>query len=1286
MSASTLLLLRTKIRDQTHADETLCLQHLLENNLLTTQDRQTAERQALDVVEKCRENPNDNGLLDAFLLEYSLSTQEGVALMCLAEALLRVPDSATKDRLISEKILSGDWGSHRGQSENLFVNAATWGMILTGGLVRVDANIAGDPSGWLRTLVGRVGEPAVRFGVMQSMKLMGQQYVLGRNISSAIKRGKKDNPQGTRFSFDMLGEGARTASHAREYFDAYMNAIKTIGASNNSNDVFIADGISVKLTALHPRYEYHQRERVLCELIPLVTELAVEAKRYNIGFTIDAEEAARLDIELDIFEQLAHDPALANWDGLGFVLQAYQKRALAVADWLVELAKQSQRRIMVRLVKGAYWDAEIKHAQEMGYEDYPVFTRKANTDLSYQVCAARLLTNNDVVYPQFATHNAYTAVMILQLAASLGADGNFEFQRLHGMGDLLYTYLAEEGNNAIPLRVYAPVGAHADLLPYLVRRLLENGANCSFVNQFLDKNILAKEIVGRVEQDVMELPGSRHSKIPIPRDIFKFAGEQRDNSRGFDLDDPDTAKYFSRKVDEVKSKKNHAGPIISGRMRDSETYSITSPANRDVVVGHCCDAGVIDVEDALSAAAKAQKDWHNIGYSARALILNKAADIFEERTAELCALISLEAGRTLTDGVSEVREAVDFCRYYSLQFCALQVDTRNEHAKDNQKIAQGRGVFVCISPWNFPLAIFVGQIAAALVTGNTVIAKPAEQSPLIAAVAVAILHQAGVPVEVLHMLCGTGAKLGPLLLADKRVAGVAFTGSSQTAKRIQANLLDRDGEVPPLIAETGGQNVMIVDSTALHEQVVDDVIQSAFLSAGQRCSALRVLFVQDDVADNVIAMLKGAIEFLNIGEPWKLSSDIGPVIDAQALDVLNAHVSRMHKESIFIGSAKLSHTLPSGHYFKPHIFEIDSMSRLTDEVFGPILHVIRYQSSELNNVIKQINDSGYGLTLGVHSRLNSFTDEVFNETRVGNTYVNRNMVGAVVGVNPFGGQGLSGTGFKAGGPHYLLRFCNLWASNNSSFTGEKVKVTNLSKTNITTKNQQLAINFERISQVQQTWNHLSGEKRLDALKNIVTELDQPLLEAKVYDATLEAYVEYIFNELINFTSPIHLPGPTGESNQLSLGGRGIFLLVVYQKDFEHNFLLSLAALAAGNALVIVPCSDEAINTAQMLKTLLSHQLPEHLITADFEHRNIESLIANRNVLGVTAYHQAELIAPVVKREGAIIPFVECLSRKFILLPFASEKTKTNNVVATGGNAFLLNLTEERSPTEAEPQG
>ncbi len=1038
-SNATLDALRADILCGTHAPEEQVVAQLLTQTSLTLAQRQGIERRARELVVSCRSNSDSAGTLDAFLQEFGLSNREGVALMCLAEALLRVPDDDTADKLIAEKISSGNWSSHKGHSPSNFVNASIWGLMLTGRFVALDRQVEMDTGGYVKKLVHRVGEPVVRSAVLQAMRIMGGQYVLGRTVPEALQRGAADNPGGTRYSFDMLGEGARTDADAQRYFSAYREAIDVVGrAGMDSTDggVEQAHGISVKLSALHPRYQYSQRETVIGELLPRLKSLCVMARSHNMGLSIDAEECNRLNLSLDLFQHLAQDEDLEAWNGLGFVLQAYQKTAPQVADWLVELARNTNRRIMVRLVKGAYWDSEIKYAQQQGYADYPVYSRKSHTDLCYQVCAETLLSAPEQVFSQFATHNAYTVALVSDLCRRArtehGESVSFEFQRLHGMGQLLYEQVKQQQGD-LPLRVYAPVGVHKDLLPYLVRRLLENGANSSFVNRFLDAEVPVETLVQDTIAQVENRKPYRHSKIPPPPDLYRFQGEARDNARGIDLDNPVDLAEINASVRACQqnqaAQQRLAEPMVAHFRCDEATHQqqalpIFNPAKPDRVVGYWREAQPDHIRAAISLARGAQPEWNRKGGSARAGLLRNAADLIERHTLELIGLITSEAGRTLNDALSEVREAVDFCRYYALQaeaHFAEPLVLPGPTGEENQLLMQGRGVILCISPWNFPLSIFTGQVVAALASGNAVLAKPAEQTPITAFRAVQLLHEAGIPEAVLHFLPGDGARVGGECLECDELAGVVFTGSLETAQLINRKLASRAGSILPLIAETGGINTMLVDSTALPEQVVDDVIRSAFLSAGQRCSALRVLYLQRDVADSILEMLAGAIRALVLGDPSHIATDVGPVIDAKAQTELLAHIDKLAQQGRLLSRYPEGDMPECGYFVAPHVFELESIRQLPGEVFGPILHVVRYDAKDIDPVLAEINDSGFGLTLGIHTRLEGFASKVVAATRVGNNYINRDMVGAVVGVNPFGGEGLSGTGPKAGGPHYLLR-------------------------------------------------------------------------------------------------------------------------------------------------------------------------------------------------------------------------------------------------------------------------
>jgi RHH-type proline utilization regulon transcriptional repressor/proline dehydrogenase/delta 1-pyrroline-5-carboxylate dehydrogenase len=1012
--------LQARIAQQAYWDEVDCVKHLFQSIELTPQQRARISERAESLISRSRKNKHKRDRFDAFLEQFSLNTTEGIALMCLAEALLRIPDPETADKLIQEKLLQGNWQQYLGQSKSAFVNASTWGLLFSGRLLRFEEGQTNTRK-WLKHFVDRFSEPVVRKAILQAMRMMGNQYILGRSIDAALERLPKEYPGDTLFSFDALGEGARTRADAERHFRDYGQVITRLGEYAHGLEAGQQHGVSIKLSALHPRYQWSQRERVLKELVPKAIELARAARQSGVNLSIDAEEAERLDICLEVFSRLALDEKLKDWSGLGFVLQAYQKRALLTADWLAALAEKRGAALNVRLVKGAYWDREIKRSQQMGLRDYPVFTRKVNTDLSYVVCARRLLdAGTERLYPQFATHNATTIACLFELAG----DRPFELQRLHGMGELLYQQIdpaLSSTRKLPPIRVYAPVGDHPDLLPYLVRRLLENGANSSFVNQFLDESLPVSTMIVDPVSAVEESESLRNSLIPLPEKLF----QRRANSTGLDLENPADADQILEAVRASDFASSYQ-PLINGKAFESSgpAAEVRSPSSRTQLSSYR-EADEACVDAALNGASAAQGAWDGLGGHHRADLIERVATRFEEHKLRLIALISLEAGRTLVDAEAEVREAIDFCYYYAQQARAhfgAPLDLESPTGEENRYSLHGRGIFLCISPWNFPMAIFVGQIAAALAAGNAVIAKPAEQTTLVAIEIIQLMIEAGVPGGILHLLPGDGARLGGKLLTDNRVAGVAFTGSTETARLIHQQLAQRPGPIIPFIAETGGINTMLVDSSALAEQVVDDVVRSAFYSAGQRCSALRVLYLQEDSADQVLEMLYGACDELSIGDPSQLSTDIGPIIDADALGSLQNYVKEAK------GSKQLLHGYDSnrlpkrGFYIGPHIFGVDKLAEVNREIFGPVLHVIRYHREHLDQIIEDINKSGYGLTLGIHSRVEGWAQSIFKRTHVGNTYVNRNMIGAVVGVQPFGGHNLSGTGPKAGGPHYLFQF------------------------------------------------------------------------------------------------------------------------------------------------------------------------------------------------------------------------------------------------------------------------
>ena len=995
--------LRQAVTDAYRRDEVEAVQDMLERAQMSQDERTAADRLARRLVKQVREERRRASGVDALMHEFSLSSEEGIALMCLAEALLRIPDKATRNKLIHDKISGGNWKSHLGNSPSLFVNAAAWGLLVTG-------KLAAAPSGQslgnaLTRIVSKGGEPLILKGVDYAMRMLGKQFVTGQTIEEALKNGKEREKLGYLYSFDMLGEAAMTEADAERYYQDYVNAIHAIGQDAAGKGIYEGNGISVKLSAIHPRYSRAQHDRVMSELLPRLKELFLLGKKYDIGINIDAEEANRLELSLDLMEALVSDPDLAGYHGIGFVVQAYQKRCPFVIDYLIDLARRNNQKLMIRLVKGAYWDSEIKWAQVDGMNGYPTYTRKVHTDISYLACARKLLDAQDAVFPQFATHNAYTLAAIYQM----GKGKQFEHQCLHGMGETLYDQVVGPQNLGRRVRVYAPVGTHETLLAYLVRRLLENGANTSFVNQIVDENISIDTLIRSPFDTLAEQGIHPNNSLPLPRNLY---GNERLNSQGLDLSNESTLQELQTVMNNAAASPLHAVPLLAVAAPTQAAHEVRNPADHSEVVGSAAFVEAAAVPEIIAAAKAAESSWAAVSAAERATMLRRLADLMEAHMPELMALAVREAGKTLNNAIAEVREAVDFCRYYA--------DEAEHTLPEN---SQGVGTIITISPWNFPLAIFTGEVVAALAAGNTVVAKPAEQTSLIAYRAVQLMHEAGIPRNVLQLVLGEG-DVGAALTQDERINGVLFTGSTEVARLINQSLARRSGQ-PVLIAETGGQNAMIVDSTALAEQVCVDVLASAFDSAGQRCSALRILCVQEDVADRMVNMIRGAMDELRVGNPAELSTDIGPVIDAEAQTNLQSHIDRMK------GIAKSSHQIrlpenaDNATFIAPTLFELNNLNDLQREVFGPILHVIRYRADELDQLIDQINAKGYALTGGIHSRIDGTVEHIRRRIEAGNLYVNRNIVGAVVGVQPFGGHGLSGTGPKAGGPFYLQRLSRL---------------------------------------------------------------------------------------------------------------------------------------------------------------------------------------------------------------------------------------------------------------------
>ncbi|MTH97471.1 bifunctional proline dehydrogenase/L-glutamate gamma-semialdehyde dehydrogenase PutA [Roseibium sp. RKSG952] len=995
-------------------DDGMLVRKLLGETVLDPDMENRIDQRATGYIQDMRSTPVGLGGVEDFMREFGLTTREGLAMMVLAEALLRVPDAKTSDNLIEDKLAAARFDDPSGpKSDTWLVSASSWALGITSRLLH-----PGDtPQSILSSLVKRMGMPAVRTATRKAMRLLGHQFVLGETIAKALDRARAQEKKGYRYSYDMLGEGARTAEDAERYFQSYANAIDAIGKAAGNAALPDRPGISVKLSALHPRYEAVNGLRVRDELLPKLLELAQMARGYDLNFTVDAEEADRLEISLDVIAAVIADPVTDGWDGFGLAVQAYQKRSAEVIDWLVDAARQNRRRLMVRLVKGAYWDTEIKHAQENGAGNYPVFTRKAATDLSYLACARRMLAARDVLYPQFATHNALTVAQVAEMA---GGKEGYEFQRLHGMGESLFKSVS--GRDGYPCRIYAPVGGHKDLLAYLVRRLLENGANSSFVTIVGDSSVPVGAMLKRPSEILENGTRAVNRSIPLPLELY---GDQRTNSKGIEFGCSKERSNLTSGVANAAFPLETAKPLVPGAKTSGPAQPVLSPMDGNREVGQVQWADAAMARRAMDVASKGFDSWSRRPVEERAGALEKLGDLLEAHSDRLMAILCMEGGKTLQDGIAEVREAVDFCRYYAAEARGLFGGGRlmpGPTGEENRYRYRGRGVFLCISPWNFPLAIYLGQITAALVAGNAVVAKPAEQTPLIAHETAKLIYQAGVPEDAFLLVPGDGS-VGAALTSDPRVAGVAFTGSTETAWAINRTLANKNGAIVPLIAETGGMNAMLVDATALPEQVCDDVMMSAFRSAGQRCSALRLLFVQSDVADTLLKMLEGAARELSLGDPRLPSTDIGPVIDIEARDNTLAHVEKMRREQTlrFAGNTPQG-AFSGGSWVGPHIVELDKPEALEREIFGPVLHVVRYDAKDIDTVLDAIAATGYGLTLGVHSRIDATVKKVVDRLSVGNVYVNRNTIGAVVGTQPFGGSGLSGTGFKAGGPLYLSRF------------------------------------------------------------------------------------------------------------------------------------------------------------------------------------------------------------------------------------------------------------------------
>ena len=1222
--------LRAAITGAYRRPETEALPMLLEQARLPQDQAEATQKMALGIAEKLRNQKSAGGrqgLVQGLLQEFSLSSQEGVALMCLAEALLRIPDKATRDALIRDKIANGNWSQHLGQSPSMFVNAASWGLLITGKLVSTH-NEAGMTSA-LNRIISKSGEPVIRKGVDMAMRLMGEQFVTGETIGEALANASSMESKGFRYSYDMLGEAALTEDDAKRYLASYEQAIHAIGKASHGRGIYEGPGISIKLSALHPRYSRAQYDRVMDELYPILLGLTKLAKQYDIGLNIDAEEADRLEISLDLLERLCFAPELAGWNGIGFVIQAYQKRCPYVIDYVIDLAKRSRHRLMIRLVKGAYWDSEIKRAQVEGLEGYPVYTRKPYTDISYIACARKLLAVPEAIYPQFATHNAHSLSAIYQIAGQNYYPGQYEFQCLHGMGEPLYEQVVgkvADGKFNRPCRIYAPVGSHETLLAYLVRRLLENGANTSFVNRIADHSISLKELVLDPVEQVERMAaqegtlGLPHPRIPLPRDLY---GAARLNSEGIDLANEHRLGSLSSALLSSTNTAYVAAPILGcDTPNPGPAEPVRNPADHRDLVGHVHEASEADVKSAILCAQASGQIWQSTQAAERAAVLERAADRMEAEIQQLMGLLVRESGKTFANAIAEVREAVDFLRYYAAQARAFGNDSHRP-----------LGPVVCISPWNFPLAIFTGQVAAALAAGNTVLAKPAEQTPLIAAQAVRILLDAGVPGGAVQLLPGRGETVGARLVGDERVRGVMFTGSTEVAGILARNIagrLDAQGRTIPLIAETGGLNAMIVDSSALAEQVVIDVVSSAFDSAGQRCSALRVLCVQDDVADRVLEMLKGAMAEYRIGSPERLHTDIGPVIDAEAKAGIEAHIAAMREKGrkVFQAARADADEIKRGTFVLPTLIELDSFDEMKREIFGPVLHLVRYPRAELGNLLQQINDSGYGLTLGVHTRIDETIAQVVDSAKVGNLYVNRNIVGAVVGVQPFGGEGLSGTGPKAGGPLYLYR---LLSTRPQDAVAQQLKGDNVHALGAPAE-------LEKARAAFATWA-AKEEPAVAALFQQYGELSQ------------------------SYTSHV-LTGPTGERNTYTLLPRERVLCLAEERS---DLLAQLAATLAVGSHALLPERQRELLAAlpkevqKRIATVADWTAIDAEFDAILHHGDSDQL--------------REVSQQAAQRKGAIVS-VHGLNKGETDIPLERlliEHALSVNTAAAGGNASLMTI-------------
>ncbi|MDD3266614.1 MAG: bifunctional proline dehydrogenase/L-glutamate gamma-semialdehyde dehydrogenase PutA [Burkholderiales bacterium] len=1193
--------LRNKITQNYRRDEAECIQNLLQILNWDESKEQKVTKLATDLIQQVRDNRMKGKGVDALMQEFKLSTAEGVALMCLAESLLRIPDTYTQNKLIRDKIKTGDWKSHT-KSGNFFVNASSWGLVLTGKMVNDETEDSLTNN--ILNVVGKFGEPVIRRSMETAVRVMGNQFVMGETIHKALQASIAPEKQGYQFSYDMLGEAALTDEDAERYMESYINAIHSVGRANAERGPKNGPGISVKLSAIHPRYARSQQERTMNELYARLHHLVMLAKEYGIALFIDAEETDRLELSLDLLSKLLSDPAIQGYEGLGFVIQAYQRRCPYVIDYIVDLAKRNNTRLMVRLVKGAYWDTEIKKAQVDGQLDYPVYTRKFHTDLSYLACAKKLLAAQEYIYPAFATHNAYSLAAIYTMATDENKE--FEFQCLYGMGETLYNNVVGAKNLGSLCRVYAPVGSYETLLAYLVRRLLENGANSSFVHQLVDPTIPISELVENPVHLVKKTGGVPNPFFNKPTNIYP-AG--RINSKGLDLSDEIQLHTLDRELNKYFVKEYKAEPLLAGhKISERNEKIVLNPANQKDKVGVVRKAVIEEVDIAVKNSVEAFPEWSQTSPASRAEKIRKFADLMEENYYEILNIVVREAGKTLSNGIAEVREAVDFCRYYALQ-------VESEFSNETHKAL---GPVVAISPWNFPLAIFVGEVVSSLAAGNTVIAKPSDQTNLIAFYAVKLMHEAGIPEGAIQLMPGSGSIVGNALTKHSDVKAVIFTGSTEVAQTINQNIAAK-AEAGVLIAETGGQNAMIVDSTALPEQVVLDVVSSGFDSAGQRCSALRVLYLQADIADKTIAMLKGAMDELYVGNPLNLNTDVGPVIDTKAQKVLIDHIENMRKSARMCYQAKLQPECENGIFVAPTIFEIGSMKELKREVFGPVIHIIRFDGYELDKVIKDINSSGYGLTQGLHSRLEETASKVYNNIKAGNIYINRNTVGAVVGVQPFGGEGLSGTGPKAGGPLYLYRLVNTEAAPKYQANKKSVDFSSLTK--------------------------------------FVASLGQ--YGIKQANVTKLIHLAHQLKQHSPIAEQVELPGPTGERNFMMFAPRGNIACLA--NDIASYAEQIIYALATGNNIILL---ENEITTKLAANLPKATELVSKLNDAELIH----AVLVSSDYPNI-----AELRTELAARDSLLTHVLVQTEFGYDSHLLVTERTVSINITATGGNVQLMSI-------------